>query len=231
MKRSCIPVLILFLGLILAGQNSSSQVVNKFGIKGGLILSKLSMNEFVSDAFSYEPERKYKFLSFDIGLYAELFDSRFFCVSTELHYNVKGEESFEDFMILQPNRQNDGFEFKKVNDRFHYISLQVLPRWRFMVNTEDKLYVFGGPRFDLRIGSSKSGGTSDIPLSNGIIESGFTVGFGNEFWELLITEFRYEINLSNVYNITYGNTVVKRKNHSFSLLMGLSLKKLLKIHF
>ena len=209
MKRYCILVTVILLCVIFSGQDLNSQVVNKFGIKGGLLLSKLSMNEFVSDAFSYEPERDYKFLSFDVGIYAELFDSRFFCVSTELHYNTKGEESFEDFMILQPNKQNDGFEYKKMNDRFHYISLQILPRWRFMVNTEDKLYFFGGPRFDLRVGNSKSGGASDIPINNGVIESGFTVGIGNEFWELLITEIRYEINLSNVYNITYGNTVVK----------------------
>lgn len=231
MKRSRIIVFILLFYFILPNQNVNSQVVNKFGLKGGLLLSKLSMNEFVSDAFSYEPERKYKFLSIDLGLYAELFDSRFFCVSAELHYSIKGEESFEDFMILQQGNTPNEFVYKKVNDRFHYISFQILPRWKFMVNTEDKLYLFGGPRFDLRIANSKSGGDSDIPLSNGIIESGITVGIGNEFWELLSTELRYEVNLSNVYTITYGSTTVKRKNHSFSLLMGLSLKKLLKIHF
>jgi hypothetical protein len=234
LKKNYITLKIITMFVLLAAlcpRENYSQVINKFGIKGGLIISKLTLSENVSDAFSYEPEREYKFLSMDVGIYAEMFDSRFFCISTELHYNIKGEEAYQDFEILQPNTQADGFEYRKVSDRFHYVSLQILPRWKYLVNTQDKLYLFGGPRIDLRVANSKSGGKEDIKLSNNVIEPGFTVGIGNEIWDLLTIELRYEMNFTSVYKVSYGNTSVSRKNNSFTLLAGLSLKKLLRVHF
>jgi len=233
-QKSSIPmkfIITIFLLLTFCSAGINSQVINKFGIKGGLIISKLTLSEYISDAFSYEPEREYKFLSMDVGIYAELFDSRFFCISTELHYNIKGEEAYQDFEILQPNKQADGFEYLTVSDRFHYLSLQLLPRWKYLVNSQDKLYLFAGPRIDLRVANSKSGGKEDIKLSNNVIEPGLTVGIGNEIWDLLTIELRYEMNFTSVYKVSYGSTSISRKNNSFTLLAGLSLKKLLKVHF
>lgn len=220
----------LFL-LIFSSNNLESQFINKFGLKGGVSLSKITLSSYIPGILSREPEGKYKLLTVDLGLFAELFDSRYFCVSTEIHYTIKGEESFEDLKVIQPNKDFNEFNYKSINDRFSYLSFQILPRYKFIVNSQDKIYIFGGPKFDLRISNNNSLQNEEIKFSNGKIETGIIVGIGNEIWDLLFIEGRYEYNFTDVYTINYDVTKVSRKNTSFNLLIGISLKKLLKIHF
>jgi hypothetical protein len=212
--------------------HSDCQIVNKWGIKGGLILSKISLSDYNPDFFSSEPSGKYKFLSFDAGIFVEFFDSRYFCISTELHYNIKGEEDEKLFKTMVPVKSGliEMYEYKYMNDRFHYLSLQFLPRWKYIVNSEDKLYFFAGPKFDLRLSNSSSISESAVKFTNSRLEAGLTLGIGNEIWDLFSFELRFEHNFSNAYSIVYGDESYNRKHNSFYLLAGLSLKKLLRIN-
>ena len=62
------------------------------------------------------------------------------------------------------------------------------------------------------------------------MEFGFAAGIGNIMWELVYLELKYEHSFTNVYSIKYGNENYNRHNQTFMLLMGISLKKLLKVN-
>jgi hypothetical protein len=212
-----------------------SQLINKFGIKGGAIVSWLSepySDNPVTASFEQSKSQTYLFLTFDIGIYAELFDSPKFCVSTELHYVNRGEEKEGPVKFLAPVENQPGFyEYRAVSDRFEYLSFQILPRWKYEINSSDRLYLFLGPKLDYRIGNHNSDGFNDVKFKNSRAELGLIAGIGNEIWELLLLELRYDYSLTNTYQIEYGSNTYGRKNNSVSLSLGFSLKKLLRITF
>jgi hypothetical protein len=208
----------------------NSQTLGSFGIKGGLSLSRISLSEYNEEAFPNQPAVEFKLISMDIGLFAELVNSKQFCVSTELHYRIIGENNDKKFTVIVPEKNGtiETYAEKNVSDRFHYISLQILPRWKYQLNRSNKLYLFAGPRADLRMANSNSESESAIEFENNKLQAGFAAGMGFENSELLSIEIRYEHNLTNAYTITFGNQTFNRKHNSFYVLAGVSFSKLLK---
>lgn len=218
---------------ILLNYNTESQIINKFGLKGGAILNNISAydDDLAYTGFYKNHSEKSLFLSYDIGFFAEFFDSPKFCVSGELHYNIKGEDNKNGVQILAPDKMNpELYTYQFISNRFSYISLQLLPQWRFELNSSDKLYLFAGPKFDYRISNNNSDDPGGLKFPNSKIEFGFAAGIGNIIWELVYLELKYEHSFTNIYTIKYGNETYNRFNQSFILLMGVSLKKLLKIN-
>lgn len=209
---------------------SSSQILGKYGIKAGLVFNGISTGNDISvftDSSAY-----LNFLAFDIGIYAELFNTKNFCVSTELHYLVRGEQNPNFIKILTriPPAYLEIYEYKYLSDRFNYLSFQILPRYILNLTQRNKLFAFAGPRFELRIGNSNSGIDDDskiFEMSNYKLETGGSIGFGGEMLDVFSFEFRYDYNFSNIYGLSYRNNIVYRKHNSLTFLLGLSLSKYL----
>lgn len=213
--------------------NAGSQVINKFGLKGGALLNNLTAydDDAAYTGFYRNYSEKSLLLSYDIGLFAEFFDSPKFCISGEIHYNIKGEENKNGVRILAPDKINpELYTYQGISDRFSYISLQLLPQWRFELNSSDKLYFFAGPKFDYRVGNSNSDDIEGVKIPDSKVEFGFAAGIGNIMWELVYLELKYEHSFTDVYTIKYGSENYSRHNQTFLLLMGVSLKKLLKVN-
>lgn len=234
LKKKLIRYMLLCLILFLPA-SASSQLVNKFGVKGGAILTHISTpfetNDALKSIFENQTDAKY-FLNFDIGVFAEIFDKPKFGVSVELHYNTKGESNYKTLKLLYPVENTSGhYKYQGVSDRFHYLSFQVLPRWRFELNSNDKLYFFGGPKVDFLIGNNNSDNLNEVHFDNFNPEFGLIAGIGNEVNDVFFLELKYEYSLSSIYTLNYGSESYGRKNSSFLLLMGVSFKKLFRMHF
>ncbi len=224
LSTSCI---IIFLALNFS--RSDAQLINKFGVKGGVILSGMMSSGYIPVIMQNQSDNAYHFLTFDAGVFVEWFDSKHFCLSTELHYNIKGEQKENPFKLLYL-AANGEYKYGSVSDRFQYLSFQLLPKWKFIVTQEDNVYLFLGPKFDYRVGAYNADTDEDIKVSSGKMETGFAIGFGNEVWDIFRVDFKYEQSFSSVYNITYGPTTVSRRNASFVVLLGISFKKAHGIH-
>ncbi len=227
-----IPKITWFILLLLSlfpVSETGSQVFNKFGIKGGAIFSGMSLSEFYPGIFRYNPSNSFKLLSIDFGIYGEFFNSRHFSTNTEIHYTIRGEGGNQLFEFLQTSTGITGLEYRTASNRFHYISFQILPKWKFIVNTENNVYLFGGPRFDLRVSNSNTLTNDYVKFDNSGFETGFTVGAGDEISDMFHFELRYERNFTSSYELDVKGERVTRKLSSFSLLLGVSLKKLLRI--
>lgn len=223
MKQLIFITILFFLHL----NNCSSQIVNQFGLKGGIIYTGFnSSDDEVLNSIS-----SLNFISFDLGIYAEFFDKRYFNISTELHYIVKGERNSNAFLVpLRENTsQGNVWTFKYMNDTYQYLSLMLLPRYKFLLTNEDKLYLFGGPRFDFRIGNTNSDSENSLHVSNFKLELGGTVGIGGQFRDVLLMELRFEYNFTPTYQFEYGEEKTTRNHNTLAFLLGVNLRKVLRL--
>ena len=204
-----------------------SQTLYKFGIKGGLNFSGLSTSDDAKNVF-YDSSAVFNLLTFDIGIFAELFNFQRFCVSAELHYLTKVENNpnLNKQLILNSSNHGEFYSYEYLSDRLHYLSLQLLPRYRFVITDEDELYFMGGPEFDYLTGYSNSENDNIIAMKNGTISAGGILGFGGEYHELITFDFKYEHDFTNTYKISYGDKSVSRKSSSISFVAGISLSNL-----
>jgi hypothetical protein len=206
---------------------ANSQFINKYGLKAGLNFSGLHSSAELDYLATDATTINFRLLSFDVALYAEVLDSRHFCVSTELHYYIKGDSRDNPFTIFNLTPGGSGtYSYGEVSERFSYLSFQLLPHWKFIATHDDRVYLLAGPAFDYRISTWKSEGPEDYKINTGKVEFALVFGLGGEIGELFNYEVRYQHNLSNVYKITYGDEVVNRSLSSFHVLLGVSLKKL-----
>ncbi len=232
--KNVIIKLLMVVVLFVCSHSVQSQFIDKFGIKAGAIYTGLSSpydrNKTLTEIFEKQSNAG-SLLSYDLGIFAELFNKPRFCVSMEIHYCVKGESNFNQVKLLSPDENHPGYySYRGFSDRFQYLSFQVLPRWRFELNSSDKIYLFIGPKLDMLLGNYNSDDLSGLNVKNYGSEIGFAAGIGNEVWELFYLELKYEHSFSSVYNIKYGGDTYGRKFSSISLLAGLSLKKLFRIN-
>lgn len=222
-------IIYFFIIMILASP-LSSQVIHNWGIKGGLLFSGFTTDS--DDKVFTDSSHFVNFLSYDIGLYAEMFNSKKFSVSAELHYNTKGERNpnFVSVITVSPSSQGDEYSYKYLSDRFHYISLQILPRYKFIITKEDVLYIFGGPSYDYRISNTNSehpNSTLEAGKSGGEIAG--IIGLGGEFLRIATFEFRFQHNFTPTYTFRYGDKKVGRTSNSIIFQFGVSLKKIFKL--
>jgi hypothetical protein len=222
--------IILTAFIVLYTTCACSQLIGGYGIKAGVVIngmrssgnptSNLEDSSFAFNLFSY-----------DVGLYTELFPSKIFNLTAELHYTVLGEHPSNLVRLLQrvPSNQGEFYEYKYASNRFSYISFQLLPHYNFLNTKEDRLFILAGPRFDIMLGNYNSEYENSAVVNNGNLEMGAIIGIGGEFRNIFNFDFRYNYNFTEVYSLIQGAGAVLRKHHSFIFLTGINFKKLLKM--
>ena len=221
---------VIILIFLFAVNSLYSQFIHNFGIKFGLHYSGFITSD-ASKLFPNGDPTAMNYIGTDFGVYTELFNSTRFCVSTELHYETLGEKETNSFRIIYPVQSTQGefYKYTYLSRSFTYISFQILPRFRFAVTHDDKVYFLAGPRFDLRIANNNPEYQDAIMLKNMQLETGVTVGIGGEVLDLISFEFRYNYNFSNTFRFIYGGDTITRSFQAYSFIAGVSLKKILKI--
>lgn len=223
----------IILIIMFAAASSSGQFINKFGIKGGINISQLSFNSNFSGSVLIPPRPSYSCMKTDLALFAEFFDSRNFCTSVELHYFGKGEDTKNDLRLNYVGSINNQYAngFVYVNNRMYYLSLQILPRWRFIIRSDDKMYFFGGITLNWSVSNSNTYSQPSLAFDNNKLIPGIKGGYGIELWDLFYIELSYTHDFTNAYVLKYREQEATRRHDSFELLAGFSLKKLLRISF
>jgi Outer membrane protein beta-barrel domain len=231
-------IILIFLTIISVSDKSYSQTFSKFGIKAGFITTGLSTfnekspytldnaNLYVNDKSDY-----FNFLSFDVGIYAELFNSEEFSVSTELHYLVKGETDKAAYTVphlLSSNFGENVWETGEISDKAGFVSFQILPRYRAGISKEgeDDVYFFAGPVFNFMVNDDISATQPKYIEKIGFPgDIGIALGLGYEVNRKFMLELKLDYGLTGSYNFVYGNDKVKRSFNTFSVLTGLALSE------
>lgn len=218
---------ILILCCLLIASVSFSQTLSKYGVKGGLIFTGMETAN-ISSVFA-DSSAFLNFLSFDFGVYAEMFNSKKFCISAELHYSVKGERNpnFNKLLVPITSENHPYYEYQYLSDRFHFLSIQLLPKYRFVITPSgENIYVIGGGKIDMLVKNNNSGDNKEIKgINNFRFDFGVTAGLGIEVMNFLSFEFRYERSLRGPYEILYGDKTVTRTFNSVMFLTGISFRK------
>jgi len=230
-------ILLFFLLLLPSLSSLNSQTFNKFGIKGGFAISGLStfnqqkpVSNNRTNLYIYDKSDFYNFFSPDIGVFAEWFNSEEFCLSTEIHYAVKGEKDKAVYTIpapYNPNQTND-WENGELNDKAYYLSLQILPRYRVGISEkgEDNVYIFAGPAFNFLVSNKSSYSRSDYVKTKGFMgDFGGAIGIGFEVDRIYTCEIKLDYNFTGSYDLKYDNEKIARGYNSFSFLTGIALSE------
>jgi len=233
--------LINFLILISVINSSYSQTIGKYGIKGGFIVTGLStFNEYPpytldqANPYIYDNSDFFNYLSFDIGIYAELFNSEEFCVSTELHYSVKGESGREIYQVphlISSYLGQNIWETGELYDKASFLSLQILPRYRAGIskNSEDDIYFFTGPVFNFMLTNDGVYTQSQYIVRKDFPgDIGLAIGLGYEVNSKFMLELKLDYSLTGSYDFTYRNQKITRSYNTFSVLTGLALSEFFK---
>jgi len=232
-------IIFAFILFISFTDNSYSQIFSKFGIKAGFITTGLStFNEKSpytldqANLYIYDESDYFNYLSFDIGVYAEWFNLEEFCVSTELHYLVKGEKDKSIYLVphlISSNYGQNIWETGQISDKASFLSFQVLPRYRAGISkeAEDDIYFFAGPVFNFMLANDinvtqpkyfeKIGFPGDISIA---------LGLGYEINRKFMLELKLDYGLTGSYNFKYGNDRITRSYNTFSVLTGVALSEL-----
>jgi outer membrane protein with beta-barrel domain len=111
--------------------------------------------------------------------------------------------------------------------RLHYLDVPLLVRFRAPVNSQKPVYLFGGPNFGMKLGSSatlESEGNEvdeDIEPALKTLDLGFAVGGGMEFGRYMI-EARFTGGLTDIAAASYPHPD-SLHNRAFSVMVGLKL--------
>lgn len=213
---------LLLITCLFTGYTTNAQTFSKIGFKGGFALSGIStfnnkpiksgdkLNAFVSDSTFF-----FNSVSVDLGITAELFNSKYFCLSAELHYLQKGDARVEYFTPDVQIRENGSFDAAgNLDDKAYYLSLQILPRVRIPLSYEgDNYYFFGGPVFDLKLSDKSEFSNSNFIINQKRTDVGIALGGGFELADALGIELKYQYDFTGPYSFIYkGEEIVRRYN-------------------
>jgi hypothetical protein len=239
LNASCL--IITYIMLSIAINNSYSQTLGKFGIKGGFIVTGVStFNEYKPytldqvNPYIYDNSDFFNYLSFDIGIYAELFNTEEFCVSTELHYSIKGESGEETYRVphlISSSFGQNVWETGVLSDKASFLSLQILPRYRAGIseNKEDDIYFFAGPVFNFMLTNYGVYTQPEYIVKKKFPgDIGGAVGLGYEINNKFMLELKLDYSFTGSYNFTYGNDEISRSYNTFSVLTGFALSEFFK---
>lgn len=207
----------------------NSQFISNFGVKAGLLFNGFATSD-VGNLYNDTKPTDFNYIGYDFGAYAEILNSKHFCISTELHFLTKGETDASSTPIAVPVKSNQGefYDYFRFSRTFSYISFQLLPRYRLIITGHDKISVFGGPRIDYLVADSNPEYPDALKI-NSQFEYGITFGLHGLVIDIVSFEFRYDYNFSSTFKFGYGDETITRKHHSLTFLAGVSLKKLLHI--
>lgn len=236
-----VPFAVIFASILLISfnENSYTQTIGKFGIKGGFIATGLStFNEHSpynldqANLYIYDNSDYFNFLSFDVGIYTELFNSEEFCVSAELHYLIKGEADLSTYrvprLISSYNGQNI-WEMGTLSDKASFLSLQILPRYRAGISKggDDDVYFFAGPVFNFMLADKGTYTQPKYVVYKGFLgDIGGAIGLGFEVNRKFMLELKLDYSLTGSYNFIYRNEKIQRSYNTFSVMTGFAVSEL-----
>lgn len=185
-----------------------------FGIKAGLSLSDQS---YEYDITGFEVSRLNQY-----GISAGIFLSHKVSFLPELRFEVDYVPKGSSIKILKTSEQSpDIYEIIKIQDRIHYISINVLALPALLNSWTIAPYLIIGPRIDILAGS-----TSDIPslvlddLRSTVL--GATIGAGINLQLKSSASLLIEIIYNPDFSYAYEKGVLTVKNNSFQLMTGIS---------
>lgn len=218
--KNLVYLLLLFLTF---SSHFFSQIIKSYGIKGGMLISGLSTGD--NNVYFDEDVIFVNFIGYDIGIFTEMFNTKKFVLSTELHYNVKGENNPNPIKAVIPEETSQGsvYKLKYVDNRLHYLSLQVLPRYHFILSKDESLFLTGGPALDYLFTSASSDGDDILGIKPGL-EFAAIGGVGALINDYLFLEFRFQHNFTPVYTFSNNGIKTSRENTSLMFIVGYALK-------
>jgi hypothetical protein len=188
-----------------------AQLLKGYGLKGGIVAANQDF-EYTQD---FQADTKSR-TGLDVGIFAEWFDLRIFSVLTEVHYIQKGHV---DEYTRTDEFGNPAGTIKH-NSRLDYLSVPLLVK--ITLNTQYALpYLVIGPRFDYLMGyeSETSKELFENFKNTGV---GGTVGLGMQSRSEPV-KFLLELRYSPDFTNAYKSDLLKVKNNSFEVLLGLML--------
>lgn len=207
MKKIGIPV-----ALVLAISSAAhAQTLEGYGVKAGVVIAEQDFD--YSEDFDFDTKNR---AGLDVGVYLEWLDIPFFSLLTEAHYIQKG--------MVNENPRTDEFGHPmspvEHSNRVDYLSIPILAKVTFRTGCFRPYFVLG-PRIDFLLGY-ESRILKDIYDGFEDTNVGGTIGIGVERKTKLLNmlfELRYSPNFSNAYK----TDLLKVKNNSFEILIGLEL--------
>lgn len=200
--------------LILALFINSSAMSRDFGIKAGLSSSGQS---YEYDIAGLEVERLNQY-----GISAGIFLSYKFGILSEIRFEVDYVQKGSSIDLLITTEQYpDGFERIMIQDRIHYISINVLATPALLKNWTIAPYLIIGPRIDILAGY-----TSDFPslvlddLKSTIY--GATLGAGIILNSNSAAPLLVEIIYNPDFSYAYDKDVLTVRNNTIQLMTGIS---------
>jgi hypothetical protein len=115
-----------------------------------------------------------------------------------------------------------------VSARLHYLDVPLLVRFRSMINPQVPAYVFGGPNFGVKLGSSATlkglGQTTDIDIDRALktLDLGFALGAGIEQPSYFV-EARFTRGITDIGDASFPHPD-RLRNRAFSVLVGMNLR-------
>ena len=207
MKKIGIPV-----ALVLAISSAAhAQTLQGYGVKAGVVIANQDF-DYAEDLDFHTKNR----VGFNFGVYVEWLNLPHLSLLTEAHYVQKG-------MIIENIVNNEFGErigIKEFDYRVDYLSVPILVK--ISVNSQGfSPYLIAGPRFDFLLGYDSPGGGSLYDQFKDL-DTGADIGIGLESNTeplKILLEFRYSPDFSNAYK----TDLLKVKNNSFEILIGLEL--------
>ena len=170
---------------------SSSQSINRIGIKGGVTYSSWSYDS--PDRFELTYRR-----GIDLGIFTEWSNEWDFRFVNEVHYIQKGISS-----IIRNSQDIYRFSY------LEYLSIPFLVKYRINSSSFSPA-LFVGPRIDYLLSFD-----SDLRESYRKYDIGVIIGLGIDLNSTFGLEARYNIGFSNVYSTPIENV----QNRSLELLL------------
>ena len=160
-----LTILLSFLVLTLAGTSFASAQSIRSGIKGGINVSNLYIND-VSDENSR--------IGFNVGIYGQLFPSDVFTIQPELLYTTKGTKAVYDGVFVGSTDFN-----------LNYIELPVLG----VIKLGKVMELHLGPYFgylvnaNIKYDGDFGSGNNELDRDNFTkLDYGIAAGLGSKFW-------------------------------------------------
>lgn len=225
-----IKKLLVILTVLFTVHNIQSQTPDKFGIRAGIIFTGISTSNDDKNLF-YDSSAFLSHLNFTVSVYKEWFTKKKFSISTELIYSVVGDKNvLVKYLKPVPTNQGEFYEESYITNRFQYLSLHILPRYRFVVTPSgENMYVYAGPTADMLIGNYSSENFENVyELDNFKMTFGGAFGLGLELMDFLTFEFKLLHSFTGPYNIKYGDKTISRRYTSAVFYTGVSFNKFFK---
>ncbi len=210
--------------LALAAFGTANAQEFKFGVKAGVNLANLK-TDLVDDA-------KMK-VGFNAGALGELMITDKFGLQAELLYSMQGAktEDFEDYGFGETYRSEDKITLSYVNlpilAKYYIVKgfhVEAGPQLGILVSAKDKYETTETYEdFDGTLVTEKYSETEDIKDDLKGIDFSFNIGLGYDFTENFFAGARYNIGLTNIYDVNdfgLGFTSFDAKNNVLSINFG-----------